>query len=936
MSLSLARLWRGCSTVSFARPAVVAAACLPFLLPSVAAAVKLAPNTRVAPHATAMRRTIVRPSDLGSSAVVEDPGCEANTLPENDDGSTGQIALPFTVNFFGSEYSSLWVNNNGNVTFTEPLSTFTPFEITSTTPPIIAPFLADVDTRGEGSGLVTYGTTTFQGHPAFCVDWPEVGYYEEHTDKLNTFQLLLVERADVAPGDFDIVFNYDQIQWETGDASGGVEGFGGTAPTVGFSNGDGNADDFYELPGSLQNGAFLDGNTSTGLATHSYGNSQPGRYIFHVTGEPGSAPQGGLGLSRPWPDEGYGYSFANEGLSEFLTTAGLSVNDVLTPSSLNNVFSDWSKALGSSSAQSRAIDALSRDSNGGVCFGLALSGGRFDSGLDQLANPSQGRSDPEWGAAGTGPSATEYLSAPGAPFTSQNYNEQFLGLIENDFVSQISTQVNTSEQRQHYAYADPTSGVTDLENQLQSVMSDGKNLYDSSGKLSTSSGNGFAEISLNVVQPSITGNRYIGHAVLAYSAEVENDGTLQIDVWDNNFPFTPYAIDIQPDGEWTYNAPYQNDDFDGEFSMSGAPGDNLGEIAVLPLFKPTGLQFDPSEAGTGLGSGSLVDVAPGTAIANATDANGDPVDIEAIASGATVEDDGAIVDMPSDAGSLELSGPDPSVDVRGANTYMTADASNSSNPVTVDENDETGSIGASDPSSELGVSRGEQEVTSTGVGELTVASDGSVSTSSDSGDVDLEVHFDEDGTPITVTLYSGAATPGGTLTFTPAQIAAAEAAAVAAQSNPASGSTTPARGVTAYASGVGTLRIGARANVSNSGVARIPLVCSGAKGTACAGKLVLTAKVKTKVTRKVKGHLKILMRIKVLTLGSASYNLSGGTSETLNLELSKPGIALLDTAPQRRLRVQASTRPTAVRATTQTVELIGPRAIKTKKIHRQV
>jgi hypothetical protein len=263
---------------------------------------------------------------------------------------------------------------------------------------------------------------------------------------------------------------------------------------------------------------------------------------------------------------------------------------------------------------------------------------------------------------------------------------------------------------------------------------------------------------------------------------------------------------------------------------------------------------------------------------------------------------------------------------------MTANDPHSSNPVTVDENDETGSIGASDPSSELGVSRGEQEVTSTGVGELTVASDGSVSASSDSGDVDIELHFDEDGTPITVTLYSGAATPGGTVTFTPAQIAAAEAAAIAAQANPASSGTTPVHGVAVYASGVGTLRIGARATVSSSGVARIPLVCSGAKGTTCAGKLVLTVKVKTKVTRKVKGHLKVLTRIKVLTLGSASYSLSGGTSETLNLNLAKPGVALLDTAPQRRLRVQASTRPTAKRAATQTVELIGSRSIKTKKI----
>ena len=61
------------------------------------------------------------------------------------------------------------------------------------------------------------------------------GYYKEHDDKLNSFQLLLVERGSA--GAFDIVFNYDQLHWESGDASDGVHGPGahrlpGATPTV--------------------------------------------------------------------------------------------------------------------------------------------------------------------------------------------------------------------------------------------------------------------------------------------------------------------------------------------------------------------------------------------------------------------------------------------------------------------------------------------------------------------------------------------------------------------------------------------------------------------------------------------------------------------------------------------------------------------------------
>ena len=237
----------------------------------------------VTPAATSQAIT----PDATPGAVVNDPKCATNTLPANDDGSTGQVPLPFTLNFYGRSYSSLLVNNNGDVTFTGPLSTFTPFVFTATTPPIIAPFFADVDTRGPGSGLVTYGDTTYEGHSAFCVDWPNVGYYYAHTDKLNDFQLLLVNRSDLGSGDFDIIFNYDRIQWETGDASGGQNGFGGTSAAVGFGNGDGNPTHFYSLPGSLQNGAFLDSNILTGLIHGDHGSTIAGRYVFPiVTGNP--------------------------------------------------------------------------------------------------------------------------------------------------------------------------------------------------------------------------------------------------------------------------------------------------------------------------------------------------------------------------------------------------------------------------------------------------------------------------------------------------------------------------------------------------------------------------------------------------------------------------------------------------------------------------
>ena len=252
-----------------------------------------------------------------SGALVSSADCVQHQLDRNDDGSTASVPLPFTLNFFGQSHTSLWVNNNGNVTFDGPLSTYTPFGLAGTSAKIIAPFFADVDTRASGSELVRYGwgETTYQGHRAFCVNWVNVGYYNARADKLNSFQLLLVEREDSAAGDFDIVFNYGSITWETGDASGGVGGLGGSSAHAGYSNGDGQAGTSFELLGSGRNGAFLDGNAEFGLIDHSFGSSQLGRYVFPVrNGAPlpdryvamGDSYQSGVGAGDYWPETDIG------------------------------------------------------------------------------------------------------------------------------------------------------------------------------------------------------------------------------------------------------------------------------------------------------------------------------------------------------------------------------------------------------------------------------------------------------------------------------------------------------------------------------------------------------------------------------------------------------------------------------------------------------
>ncbi len=178
----------------------------------------------------------------GNAAGVGDPS------GRNDDGFSGPINLGFTLNFFGTNYTQFWVNNNGNISFGNGISDYTPSGPTGAPQPIISPFFGDVDTRGANSGVVHL----LQLSNEDIITWDHVGYFDSNDDKLDNFQLVLRGSGfNVPAGQGQIGFFYTTMQWETGDASGGTEGFGGTPAAVGFGDGAGNG---QILQGSIHNG----------------------------------------------------------------------------------------------------------------------------------------------------------------------------------------------------------------------------------------------------------------------------------------------------------------------------------------------------------------------------------------------------------------------------------------------------------------------------------------------------------------------------------------------------------------------------------------------------------------------------------------------------------------------------------------------------------
>lgn len=189
-------------------------------------------------------------SGLGSTVS----GYGTLALPPGDDNSSGAINITSVfgqagLNFFGHSYTSIYINNNGNITFNGPSGTFTPGVLDAgANNPIIAAFWADVDTRGTGA--VYYDLDPVDG--VMTITWDHVGYYNAQTDHVNTFQIVLANAGD---GNFAIAFRYGDIQWTTGSASGGSGGLGGTPARAGYAAGDGVH--YYELPQSGNQSALL-------------------------------------------------------------------------------------------------------------------------------------------------------------------------------------------------------------------------------------------------------------------------------------------------------------------------------------------------------------------------------------------------------------------------------------------------------------------------------------------------------------------------------------------------------------------------------------------------------------------------------------------------------------------------------------------------------
>ncbi|OWF44081.1 sushi, nidogen and EGF-like domain-containing protein 1 [Mizuhopecten yessoensis] len=198
------------------------------------------------------------------------------------DGSSPVIS--FTFPFYDNVYNTIYVNNNGHLSFTGSYSVYIPLEFPISIP-LVSLFWMDADTRTTGqvwykltndSALLNRAKTdivtlydnqiTFQPTKLFTATWLDVPYWQavgSDATKRNTFQVVLVTDGVISFA----MFHYQKIEW-AGYAD------NATKAIVGFNAGDGvnsytvNSSDYTDV-------INLEQKSNTGV---------PGKFIFRVDG----------------------------------------------------------------------------------------------------------------------------------------------------------------------------------------------------------------------------------------------------------------------------------------------------------------------------------------------------------------------------------------------------------------------------------------------------------------------------------------------------------------------------------------------------------------------------------------------------------------------------------------------------------------------------
>jgi hypothetical protein len=114
----------------------------------------------------------------------------------DDDGSTS-VAIPFTFNFYGKDFTTVNVASNGFINFNKAVTSTSGSTFPSTNENshfVIAPMWDDLDpaTGGGGGNIYTYSGSGF-----FAVGWIDIEHYSVTNPKQGSFEVLLFSNGKI-------------------------------------------------------------------------------------------------------------------------------------------------------------------------------------------------------------------------------------------------------------------------------------------------------------------------------------------------------------------------------------------------------------------------------------------------------------------------------------------------------------------------------------------------------------------------------------------------------------------------------------------------------------------------------------------------------------------------------------------------------------------
>ncbi|KAM4526944.1 alpha-tectorin isoform 2-T2 [Fundulus diaphanus] len=200
------------------------------------------------------------------------------TSSRSDDGSSPQISLLQSFNFFGQHYSQIYVNHNGHLTFDSSWSSFSPQQFPMYGGrDIIAPYWTDLDNRGNGdiyyvqytSGSILQQVTqdinayfpalNFHASWVFIATWHEVAYFPM-TGTQTTIQAVLTTNGQYS----FVLMNYGSLAPTSMSIQAGYD-------TISSSH-------HFSIPGSMSNNA----SGSNSVFSRDSNVNVPGCWVFRV------------------------------------------------------------------------------------------------------------------------------------------------------------------------------------------------------------------------------------------------------------------------------------------------------------------------------------------------------------------------------------------------------------------------------------------------------------------------------------------------------------------------------------------------------------------------------------------------------------------------------------------------------------------------------